>query len=364
MIFKVLTALLFLVTIVVGGIMVLRTVKVRGGKFVKSGTLSKVSKILAIALIGIGGVGICIIPGSFHTVYSGEIAIIKELGVIKTTQTPGTYFDLWLIRDVEIYDSKVQQVEIQTEAYTKDSQPMSISMVVQFQIRQDKVVDIATNYGSLEALTNRIQSVAIERTKSELSKSNAEELIVTRESISPSVEATIQEAIGDKYYITFNSAVLTDITFSDAFEQAVEAKMKAQQEKIQAEFENEKKKEAADTALYVAEQEAKAMIAKAQAEADAQVALSTAEARSIMLKSVEVARMLGYTVNESVTVEGETSYTTYTIVFDETHTGADIAEYMKYIEYLAKWDGKLPQVMTDSNGVMITVPSNPTEGGN
>jgi len=34
-----------------------------------------------------------------------------------------------------------------------------------------------------------------------------------------------------------------DITFSDAFEAAVEAKMMAQQEKLQAQYENEKKKE-------------------------------------------------------------------------------------------------------------------------
>ena len=107
-------------------------------------------------------------------------------------------------------------------------------LTVQFQIRQDNVQDIAIDYGSLTALTNRIQSVAIERTKAELSKYQAEVLIATRENISPSVESTISQAIGDKYYVTFKSAVLTDISFSDAFEAAVEAKMMAQQEKLQA----------------------------------------------------------------------------------------------------------------------------------
>lgn len=197
-------------------------------------------------------------------------------------------------------------------------------MTVQFQIRQDNVKEIALNYGGLEALTNRIQSVAIERTKAELSKYQAEKLIEQRNTISPSVEKTISDAIGDKYYVTFNSAVLTDITFSDAFEAAVEAKMMAQQEKLQAEYENEKEREKAETALYVAEQEAKALLAKAQAEADAQVAAAKAEAKGIMLKSVEIARMLGYTVNETTQTvkdaEGETTETVYTIVYDETHT--------------------------------------------
>ena len=128
--------------------------------------------------------------------------------------------------------------------------------------------------------------------------------------------------------------------------------MMAQQEKLQAQYENEKKKEQAEAALYVAEQEAKALVAKAQAEADAQVALAQSDARAIMLKSVEIARMLGYTVNQT-TVEEEVIYD---IVFDEQHTGSDIADYLKYVEYISKWDGKLPQVVTGENGFMITVP--------
>lgn len=295
-----------------------------------------------------------LIPGSFHTVEAGSVAVVKQMGVIVDVESPGTYFDFWLTRKYEKYDSKVQQVEINMDAYTSDAQSMDISMVVQFQIRQDNVQEIALNYGGLEALTNRIQSVAIERTKATLSQYQAEKLIEERNQISPKVEQVISEAIGDKYYVTFNSAVLTDITFSEAFEQAVEAKMMAQQEKLQAQYENEKKKEQAEAALYVAEQEAKALLAKAQAEAGAQIAAAEAEARSIMLKSVEIARMLGYTVTES----GEEEVV-YTIVFDEAHNGADIAEYLKYIEYLSKWDGKLPQVVAGENGFMITLPTAP-----
>ena len=303
-------------------------------------------------MLAAGLILLILIPGSFHTVEAGSVAVVKQMGVITDVESPGTYFDFWLTRKYEKYDSKVQQVEINMDAYTSDAQSMQISMVVQFQIRQDNVEEIALNYGGLEALTNRIQSVAIERTKATLSQYQAEKLIEERNKISPKVEEVISEAIGDKYYVTFNSAVLTDITFSDAFEQAVEAKMMAQQEKLQAQYENEKKKEQAEAALYVAEQEAKALLAKAQAEADAQVAAAEAEARSIMLKSVEIARMLGYTVTQI----GEEEVV-YNITFDELHTGSDIAEYLKYIEYLSKWDGKLPQVVSGENGFMITIPS-------
>lgn len=354
MIYTFITAFLFLAVIVAGvGLIVYRILVTRRGKGGKAVALP-----IPIAMIAAGFMLLILIPASFHTVEAGTVAVVKQMGVIREVESSGTYFDFWLTRRYETYDAKVQQVEIKMDAYTSDAQSMDISMVVQFQIRQDDVEAIALNYGGLEALTNRIQSVAIERTKATLSQYQAEKLIEERNKISPTVENEISQAIGDKYYVTFNSAVLTDITFSEAFENAVEAKMMAQQEKLQAQYENEKKKEQAEAALYVAQQEAKALVAKAQAEADAQVANATAEARSIMLKSVEVARMLGYTVNETVTGEGETAETVYNIVFDETHSGADIAEYLKYIEYLSKWDGKLPEVVAGDSGFMITVPKN------
>lgn len=351
MIYRFVTIFVFLALMVSGAVLIVLNVLRRHNK---GKGLVHVS--IPASMIAVGLLLLVLIPGSFHTVEAGTVAVVKEMGVIVEVESPGTYFDFWLTRKYENYDSKVQQVEINMDAYTSDAQSMDISMVVQFQIRQDNVEEIAVNYGGLSALTNRIQSVAIERTKATLSQYQAEKLIEERNKISPKVEEVISEAIGDKYYVTFNSAVLTDITFSAAFEDAVEAKMMAQQEKLQAQYENEKKKEQAEAQLYVAEQEAKALLAKAQAEADAQVAAAQAEARAIMLKSVEIARMLGYTVNQ--TADGET--VNYTIVFEGEHNGSDIAEYLKYVEYLSKWDGKLPQVVAGESGFMITLPSNPS----
>lgn len=358
MIFGFITAVIFLAITATGVFLLIHAQSLKKKRTGKRGA----PKVLSLALVLVGGLLLVMIPGSFHTVETGEIAVVKELGVIVSTETPGTYFDFWLTRNYEKYDAKVQQLEINTSAYTLDSQPMDIAMTVQFQIQQEKVQDIAINYGSLEALTNRIESVAIERTKAKLSQYQAEDLIAQRSSISPSVEEIISEAIGDKYYVTFNSAVLTNIDFSDAFEAAVEAKMMAQQEKLQADYENQKKEAAAQTALEVAKLEAEALVAKAQAEAEAQVAAARAEAEAIMSKSIEIARMLGYTIEEIVATDEDGNLSSASrIVFDETHTGEDIAEYMKYIEYLSKWDGKLPQVVTDSNGIMITFPAEKNE---
>ncbi|MDE6676156.1 MAG: hypothetical protein K2K12_00385, partial [Clostridia bacterium] len=205
MVYAFITGFLFVALIAAGVVIfLLHFIRSKKGRGVKKWQLG-----LAAGMAGVGFVLMIFIPGSFHTVDAGTVAVVKQLGVITDIESPGTYFDFWLIRNYQIYDAKVQQVEIKMDAYTADAQSMDISMVVQFQIRQENLTEIAINYGGLDKLTNRIQSVAIERTKATLSQYQAEKLIEDRNKISPTVEEEISKAIGDKYYVTFNSAVLT-----------------------------------------------------------------------------------------------------------------------------------------------------------
>lgn len=319
-----------------------------------------------------------LIPGSFHTVNAGEIAVVKHLGDIKNVRTAGTYFDFWITEDYEVYDAKVQTLDIRDNAYSLDAQTMDICMTVQYQIDTGKVREIATTYGSLEALSAKIRSVSIERAKSVLSSDSAMKIIETRESVSPKVEIAIKGAISESYYVTINTAVLTNIDFSDAFEQTVEQKMIAEQQQLQAQYEAEKAKIEADAAANVAEIKAKAelavaklaaeaRIAAAQGDAQAQIEIAKAEARTIKEKSIEAARALGFEIREVTPAKtdesGVVTEAEYEIVFDgkSDEQIATIVAYLKYKEYLEKWDGKLPDVVTgDSTTIMIPKPDTTT----
>lgn len=314
------------------------------------------------------------IPFSFHTVNAGEVAVVKHLGEARNVRTAGTYFDFWVTETYETYDAKVQNIDIIANAYSSDAQTMDITMTVQYQIDSSKAIEIANNYGKLETLSNRIQSVTIEKTKSVLSKYQAMKIIETRESISPEVESTVKGAIDNNYYITVNTVVLTNIDFSDAFEKTVEDKMIAEQEQLKAEYEAEKARIEAEAAakvatieaeakLKIAEAEAKAKIAAAEGDASAQKLIAQAEAYATQIKIVELARSMGHNVNEVKDDEG--TVTAYTIEWG-TGTEAEtskkvLLDYLQYLEYLAKWDGKLPQVVADGSNVMIPVtPTDPT----
>lgn len=239
-----------------------------------------------------------IVPFSFHTVDSGEIAVVRNLGKITGTRDAGTNFDLWVTTSYQKYDTKVQNVDITTAAYSSDAQTMDVAMTLQYQIMPDKVIDIATQYGTLEVLQGRIQSIVIEKTKAVLSSHKAMDIIANRASISPEVENAIKEAVDDNYYVSITAVVLTNIDFSDAFEKAVEDKMIAEQAKLKAEYDNE-------TKIAKAEADAQALMIAAQAEA---------EANKLLTQS--------------------------------------LTDQVLESKFYEKWDGKLPQVMGEGSAIL------------
>ena len=122
-------------------------------------------KVICIILAVVFALSFIIVPFSFHTVNSGELAVVKNLGKITGTRDAGTNFDLWFTTSYTKYDTKVQNVEITTAAYSSDAQTMDVAMTLQYRIMPDKVTDIATQYGTLDVLQGRIQSIVIEKTK-------------------------------------------------------------------------------------------------------------------------------------------------------------------------------------------------------
>jgi regulator of protease activity HflC (stomatin/prohibitin superfamily) len=263
--------------------------------------LAIVGAILVVAFI--------IVPFSFHTVNTGEVAVVKHMGEIREVKTAGTSYAFWGTNKYMIYDAKVQNVESVAAAYSADAQTMNVSMTIQYQILSDEVINIATQYGSLDVLQSRITSIAIEKTKSVLSAHKAMDIIANRASISPAVETAIKEAVGAEYYVNIVAVVLTDIEFSEAFEAAVEAKMIAEQAKLQAEYENEKK------------------VAQAEAEAEAKLKAAQAE--------IEIAKAKAEALKIAADAEAEANKT----------IAESLTEEILNKLFVDNWDGKLPAVI-------------------
>ena len=246
-----------------------------------------IALIIALALC----IAFILVPFSFHTTQDGSVSVVKRLGKIVEVKQPGTNFGLWITDNYQKYDAKVRETSIDTMAYSSDAQQMTLKIKFQYQIMPDKVIDIAREYGSLKALETKMQSVVTEKSKSEMSKSTAMEIISNRASLSPNVEDIVRETLGKKYYVSVEKVSITNIDFSDAFETAVEEKMIAEQKQLKAKY-----------------------------EAEAQIVTAEAAAKA----------------NE---------------LLERTLTDKILQEM-----YLKKWDGKLPQVVTNGNA-MFQIPT-------
>ncbi len=185
--------------------------------------------------------GLICVPMSVYTVDTGEVAVVKFLGQANNVRYAGTYFDFWITNTFQKYDTKTQTIQINTATYSSDAQTMDIQMTVQYKIMPDHAIKIAEQYGSLEALQSRIESVAIEKAKATLSSYKAMNIIADRASMSPLVEEAIKKAIDEKFYVDIQTVAMTNIDFSDAFEKAVakiaKAKADAEAKLVQAEAE-------------------------------------------------------------------------------------------------------------------------------
>ena len=359
----------------------------------------KINTIAGVALVASSLLAL-LIPSSFHQVEAGEVAVVKTLGKVNGIRMPGTYFDFYLFNEYIYFDTTIQKLEIRTSSYSSDAQTMDIEMTVQYKIDPTKAENILTEYISLDSLSQRIEKVADDNAKSILSKYTAMKIIETRASISPEVQEAVKLAIDEKYYATVTAVNLTNIDFTDEFEKSVEDKVIAEQQKEAAITKAEQE-------LEVAKLTAQAKIVEAEGNAESQKIIARASAEAMALKIVELAKSTGFNVNETYLkkvettvinkesqkqissktteeetnvkpeesvnfVEDETTLTTitttiaqtnYSIVYDETHTKEDlkiVLEFVKYLEYLEKWNGELPTVVAGDKGVDIIIPSNPS----
>ena len=400
--------ILFILLFIVIGVSILALALLNSNSKTKKGVVDltssakqkkKINKIAGTALV-VSSLLALLIPGSFHQVEAGEVAVVKTLGKVNGIRMPGTYFDFYLFNDYIYFDTTIQKLEIRTSSYSSDDQTMDIEMTVQYKIDPTKAENILTEYISLDSLSQRIEKVADDNAKSILSKYTAMKIIETRASISPEVQEAVKLAIDDKYYATVTAVNLTNIDFTDEFEKSVEDKVIAEQQKEAAITKAEQE-------LEVAKLTAQAKIVEAEGNAESQKIIARASAEAMALKIVELAKSTGFNVNETYLkkvettvinkesqkqissktteeetnvkpeesvnfVEDETTLTTitttiaqtnYSIVYDETHTKEDlkiVLEFVKYLEYLEKWNGELPTVVAGDKGVEIIVPSNPS----
>ena len=210
-------------------------------------------KIIGVVIVI---VVLSIMSGSFGTVGAGERGVLLRFGAVTgTIHDEGLYFKIPFMEEVILMSTQIMKYTAPATSSSQDLQVVTTEVTLNYQLMGDQVGQI---YRTLrrDYEYRVIQPYIQEAVKSTTANYNAEELITQR----PAVRNALQQVVSDRLSplgINVVQLSITDFQFSVAFQHAIEAKVTAVQQALEAQ-----------NALSRVEFEAKQEIARARAEAE------------------------------------------------------------------------------------------------
>ncbi len=210
--------------------------------------------IIVIAIV----FALIIIAKCFSIVPTGYVGIKTRFG--KATDgilQEGLHFKMPFIEEIIKIDCRIKKVETISEASTKDMQTVLTSIAVNYNVNKDNANklyrEIGTDYENII-----IAPAILESIKSAMAGYTAEELITKRSEVSNQIQTALIDKISDNGF-TVTEFNITNIDFSEEYDEAVETKAVKQQEVVAAQAELEKQKIQNEKEISIAEKDAKVM---------------------------------------------------------------------------------------------------------
>ncbi len=229
---------------------------------------------------------------SLHAVPAGHTGVVTHFGAVDdTVLSEGLHFVTPFVTRVIDMNNQVTKAEVLSASASKDLQTVNSTVALNYRIDALSAASVYKNIGVNYENVVVIPAIQ-EAVKSVMAQYTAEELITMRQTVG----AEMQEEISSKlapYGFSTQSVNIVDFQFSEEFNAAIEAKQTAQQNALKAEQD----------------------LARVKVEAEQKIAEAEAEAESYRLKSQE------------------------------------ITDQMLKMEFIDKWDGKLPVVVSDGQSL-------------
>ncbi len=253
--------------------------------------------LLAAALVALGS-------ASFTIIEEGYIGVKYQFGkIVDDSLSAGLNFKVPFVQTIRQVDVREQMYQMDANAYTKDTQTVEgIQTKLNYVYDRGELSNIIRNVGinnvESKLLIPQMQSIV----KNEIGQYKAEDLVQNRTTVQESIEDKLRESLGQSGIIVVSFAI-ENLDFEDGFEEAIRAKVVAEQEALKMQNKTKEKEELA-----------RQMVIEAQAEAESQKIRADAEAYAI----------------EAIQKQLQQS-----------------PEYIE-LQRVQKWDGKYPQVMGNS----------------
>ncbi len=216
----------------------------------------KVPKFNVLYIAVIVGI-VLVVSNSFVTVQSGHVGVVRTLGAVQPNALPeGFHVVKPFLDKVEQMDIRLTKAVVKSEAASGDLQTVRTQVTVQYSLVGAVAPKTYQKIGVRSVVEVTLIEPAIqESVKAVTAQFSAEQLVTKR----AEVKILIQQAINNFINITLKekgvvnslriaNVAITDFEFSAEFNKAIELKVRAEQEALQAENEKTKRVTQAEAA--------------------------------------------------------------------------------------------------------------------
>jgi len=224
----------------------------------------------------------------FVVIEAGHVGVVKRLGAVQPEPlAEGFHFKRPFVDEIDQIDMRLLYINAKATAASKDLQTVSAEVNVAFSLNGPLAPLVYQRIGSTAQVAAALVEPAIqESVKAVTAQYTAEELVTKRavvkqaiqQAITTFIDNTLQEK-GIGAAVQLANVAITDFAFSEEFNRAIEAKVKAEQEALraknekimrvtQAEASAAERQLAADAEAYSTEVQSKARADAIKREAD------------------------------------------------------------------------------------------------
>jgi len=295
--------LVFATLVLLVGLAVWATMR-RQPELFRTGPMAVVPRAVLVLAIGIPA--LIFLLSVFRIIPAGHVGVKVLFGQVDPTPLREGLNVVWNpLNDVVDMDARVLKHTARYDAASKDLQAVHVEMVLNVRLIPDRAPEVYRTVG-LGYSGVIIDPAAQEVLKAQTATHIAAEILLKR----PIIKADVQKDLTiwlAKYGVELKEAALANIRFDTSYEKAIEAKQIEEQKAEQKRYE-----------LIQAQRQAEIVAAEAKGKGDAALAEAKGVADALRLKG-----------------EAEATY--------NARVAASLTGPLIQQQYLARWDGRLPQ---------------------
>lgn len=243
--------------------------------------------------IGVVSLLLLVMLNPFVVIPPGHVGVMNTFGKIENNKglREGLHFRLpWQGVDMVSYRLSTH-VDQNVASASRDLQTVRTEVTIPFSINPDEAPELFRKIGNRDALEACIMSPGVlESLKAVTARYTAEELITKRDIVKAGVEEHVMNYVsrslkekGLEGAVVIGNVALTHFEFSKEFNEAIEAKVKAEQDALRAENQNKQKITEAEATAASTQLQASAAAFSTRVRAEAEARAISLRANALML---------------------------------------------------------------------------------